>query len=71
VIRKRSCVVWRGVVGKVLLATRWLPTLPARTDLTERDGESYPSRLYHEMVESGASSAREKINPSFNPKSKI
>jgi hypothetical protein len=29
VIRKRSCVVRRGVVGKVpILVTRWLPTLP-------------------------------------------
>jgi hypothetical protein len=28
VIRKRSCVVWRGVVGKVpVMVTRWLPTL--------------------------------------------
>jgi hypothetical protein len=29
VIRKRSCVVWRGAIGKVpAMVTRWSPTLP-------------------------------------------
>jgi len=28
VTRKRSCVVWKGAIGKVLMATRWSPTLP-------------------------------------------
>jgi hypothetical protein len=41
VIRKRSCVVWRGVVGKVpVMVTRWLPTL-LQVRFGERNKETH------------------------------